>query len=166
QQQQLMLLCCLVVLLCLSMGWLSQGKHWLPVDWLKRVSVAALCLSESSFTYETPVEETITVDDLTIKLGKNGNSPRASSPCNRTRVFVKTPFGDTLPADVDLAWTVGRALQHIFMPCGLKESEVFDLAACGLRFRGKHLCQERTLKACGAEIGSVLHLQLDQFSSL
>eukprot|EP00931_Biecheleriopsis_adriatica_P109851 TRINITY_DN8411_c0_g1_i2.p1 TRINITY_DN8411_c0_g1~~TRINITY_DN8411_c0_g1_i2.p1 ORF type:complete len:186 (-),score=46.32 TRINITY_DN8411_c0_g1_i2:94-651(-) len=79
-----------------------------------------------------------------------------SSPSQKTRIFVKTPKA-LVPVDVNLAWTGSMVTQTV------KDiSDLVDLNwnLSSLRFRGKVLSSHQTLKECGIELGSVLHLGL------
>eukprot|EP00933_Yihiella_yeosuensis_P000306 TRINITY_DN100476_c0_g1_i1.p1 TRINITY_DN100476_c0_g1~~TRINITY_DN100476_c0_g1_i1.p1 ORF type:complete len:195 (-),score=28.50 TRINITY_DN100476_c0_g1_i1:114-647(-) len=75
-----------------------------------------------------------------------------------TRIFVRLPFGETVPVDVDLSWTAQVTVEHLLIHCGLEDFYGDEFLMCGLRFRGKALRLDRTLKECGAELGSVIHL--------
>eukprot|EP00913_Durusdinium_trenchii_P010374 g9727.t1 len=75
----------------------------------------------------------------------------------RTRIFVRMPSGEIIPADMDLNWTTTEASEYIIANCrnvGLKGLE----NGCNLRFRRRILRKDLTLKESGAEIGSVLGL--------
>mmetsp|Transcript_11588 Transcript_11588/g.21991 ORF Transcript_11588/g.21991 Transcript_11588/m.21991 type:complete len:154 (-) Transcript_11588:201-662(-) len=76
----------------------------------------------------------------------------------RTRVFVRMPDGEILPADLDLNWTIAQASDYIIASCSNEWLERLGAApdAYSLRFKRKILRKQTTLKENGAEIGSVL----------
>ncbi|CAE7261085.1 epsE [Symbiodinium necroappetens] len=76
----------------------------------------------------------------------------------RTRVFVRMPSGEILPADVDLNWTIAQASDYIIANCSNEWLEGLGGTGDGysLRFKRKILRKQTTLKENGAEIGSVL----------
>lgn len=115
-------------------------------------------------------------DDLVFELPRDGRdgflvTPSASGTARkalvtpkrnprRTRIFVRMPCGEILPADLDLDWTTTQASEYIIANCrnvGLEGLEN-QRAVYDLRFRKRILQRDSTLKESGAEIGSVLGL--------
>eukprot|EP00930_Biecheleria_cincta_P002672 TRINITY_DN10366_c0_g1_i3.p1 TRINITY_DN10366_c0_g1~~TRINITY_DN10366_c0_g1_i3.p1 ORF type:complete len:150 (-),score=17.70 TRINITY_DN10366_c0_g1_i3:559-948(-) len=90
-------------------------------------------------------------------------SPKATSPKKNplladfeqapsgTRIFVKTSRG-LLPIRVDLSWKGPEKIRTL-----LAEA-VGVQSTWSLLFRGKVVFATRTLRDCGVELGSVLHL--------
>ncbi|CAE7272287.1 FKBPL [Symbiodinium sp. CCMP2456] len=66
----------------------------------------------------------------------------------RTRVFVRMPSGEILPADVDLNWTIAQASDYIIANCSNAWLEGLGGTGDGysLRFKRKILRKQTTLK--------------------
>lgn len=79
--------------------------------------------------------------------------PEPDGP-RRTRIFVKTCRG-LVPIRVDLSWNGPCTIEKV----GAMLAEVTGTQSTwSLLFRGKAIFTHRTLKDCGIELGSVLHL--------
>ena len=74
----------------------------------------------------------------------------------RARVFVRLPSGTTMPADLDLTWTIQEALDYIFASvCEASAEGLGGSRDYSLRFKRRILTKETTLKENGGELGSV-----------
>eukprot|EP00930_Biecheleria_cincta_P087052 TRINITY_DN76317_c0_g1_i1.p1 TRINITY_DN76317_c0_g1~~TRINITY_DN76317_c0_g1_i1.p1 ORF type:complete len:191 (-),score=23.97 TRINITY_DN76317_c0_g1_i1:26-598(-) len=78
------------------------------------------------------------------------------SEVHMTRIFVKTPLAGMVPVDVDLGWTGALCLRTLQSVAGVVGG--CDLSPESLRFRGKVLSSNQSLRESGIELGSVLHL--------
>eukprot|EP00931_Biecheleriopsis_adriatica_P004581 TRINITY_DN106225_c0_g1_i1.p1 TRINITY_DN106225_c0_g1~~TRINITY_DN106225_c0_g1_i1.p1 ORF type:complete len:206 (-),score=21.79 TRINITY_DN106225_c0_g1_i1:218-787(-) len=127
----------------------------------RRSYLPKLCRSKSLSTEESTASSLRSVCDATISSlptpSRRGLvSLEASIAVRKTRIFVKTSRA-LLPTDVDLSWTGLAAAEHV---ASLLGDLVSQTTAWSLRFRGKDLFTMQTLKECGIELGSVLHVQV------
>eukprot|EP00930_Biecheleria_cincta_P047252 TRINITY_DN3270_c0_g1_i1.p1 TRINITY_DN3270_c0_g1~~TRINITY_DN3270_c0_g1_i1.p1 ORF type:complete len:186 (+),score=35.37 TRINITY_DN3270_c0_g1_i1:31-588(+) len=143
-------------------GFKSRGRcpcRRLPVEEEVRLQVFDLPRAFSREVFDLPraFSREGFGDDLKTTPKRAGQG--CASP-KRTRVFVRTPSQELRPADVDLAWTVLEATEHILASCGWNYPDASgkDPKDCSLRFRRRILRADSTLKECGAELGCVLGL--------
>jgi len=90
---------------------------------------------------------------------KASQSSKSSNASATARIFVKGPSGNAVPVDVNLTWAIVQVVAHLIT--------VFSLEGANsvvLKFRNKVLPPGRSLKECGAELGSVLSLYCDPTS--
>ncbi|CAJ1355431.1 unnamed protein product [Effrenium voratum] len=119
------------------------------------------CRRREEEPFDTPPVRQSSFTDGAVSEGTDGRRALMSPKRHprRTRIFVRMPSGDILPADMDLEWTTMQASEYIVANCrnvGLKDLEGHE--AFNLRFRRRILSSDLTLKESGAEIGSILGL--------